>query len=167
MTRHEPGLDPPDSEDQLERFKREVGAGDWQVNARSRAQRRKSAWNLLLPIVAFPCMVLFTYALVMAGHQVHALLRGSGETLAGFFAGPMRPATFLVLIPSFLVAVMPALMMANVGSYFIGPARRAMEAEVRDDPASRFAASQKALSRVAAWSLAPWVACALCAALFR
>ena len=102
--------------DQLARGGEEIKAGTWLANARGRAQRRKSAWNLLLPLFGLPFWAICVYGLVAAGHDVHSLLRGasSAKTLGHFFYGPMRPATFLILIPSFLAGVAPALLLANL-----------------------------------------------------
>jgi len=70
-------------EDQVARVGKELRDGDWLANARNRSQRRKSAWNLLLPLFGLPLLVAFIALLLRLGqimqtafhpHETHPII---------------------------------------------------------------------------------------------
>lgn len=156
----------PPTPGQVTRLKVELLAGSWGSNAQARARRRKSAWNLLLPLLGFPLLVALWFGFVVLAHDVHALLRGSHESLRVFMGGAMHTSSFLVLMPSLLAAVAPAFLITNFLVYLVPPARRAMDAEDLAFPGTEYAASQSALFRMALWLTAFWVVTTLVACVF-
>ena len=141
-------------EDQITRFRREIRGGTWLANARQRSQRRKSPWNLLLPLFGFPAWGALCFLIGWAAEKVHGFLHPTSVPLFG--NGPMQMNTALVLFPSLFVALCPAFLLTNVAVYLIPPARRAMNAEDRDYPGTDYTSSQRALSKAALWI------CAIC-----
>ncbi|WP_166213085.1 hypothetical protein [Cognatiluteimonas telluris] len=143
---------PLKEEDQLARFGEELKDGTWLANARQRSQRRKSAWNLLLPLFGFPLWGVIAASLAWLASSLHTTLYPTASHLFG--AGPMRPNTALVLVPALIAAVCPALLLTNIVVYLIPPARRAMDTEDRDYPGTGYNASQLALRKAALWAFA-------------
>jgi len=138
-------------EDQLARFGEELTERTWLANARQRSQRRKSAWNLLLPLFGFPLWGGIAASLSWLGSALHLVLYPGVGHLFG--ADPMRLNTALVLIPSLIAAVCPALVLTNTLVYLVPPARQAMELEDHDYPGTGYNASQVALRKMALWLL--------------
>ena len=139
----------------------------WLAKAKARAQRRKSPWNLLLPIFAFPLWGAVAFALVWIAYQLRVLHLGGPVSLRVFMDGPMHASTFLVLIPSLLAAVGPAFLVTNFLVYLLPPARRALSAESRNFPNTAYGPSQAALARMAAWLLVGWLVSSLLACAFE
>ena len=139
-------------DDQLTRFANEVQAGTWLANARQRSQRRKSAWNLLLPLFGIPLLCGFTLLSAGFGFWLHSALHPLQPPL--FRGGPATINDFLVVVPAFFSAVGPALLLTNVVVYLIPPARRAMDIEDRDFPGTDYNSSQRVLSKLTLWMLA-------------
>jgi hypothetical protein len=54
---------PPSEDDQLARLGQELKSGTWVKNARHRSRRRRSLWNLLLPLFALPLWVAIAFLL--------------------------------------------------------------------------------------------------------
>lgn len=156
---------PLKEEDQLARFGEELKEGTWLASARRRSQRRKSAWNLLLPLLGFPLWGAIAISLTWLASSLHMALYPSAADLFG--TGPMRLNTALVLIPSLIAAVCPAFALTNFLVYLIPPARRAMDTEDRDYPGTGYNASQLALRKMALWVLAVCVPAILAGALLQ
>jgi hypothetical protein len=140
---------PANENDQLSRSRRELEEGTWVKNARERSRRRKSAWNLLLPLFALPLWCTFTFLLGWAALALHTLLRPEAVSL--FASGSLRLSTALVLFPIMFSALCPALLLTNFLVYLIPPARRAMNAEDRDYPGTDYDSSRRALSKLGFW----------------
>jgi hypothetical protein len=140
---------PSNEDDQLSRFGREIKERTWVANARKRSQRRKSAWNLLLPLFAMPLWAALTFLLGWAASTLHTLLHSASVPL--FASGPLRLSTALVLFPVLFSALCPALLLTNFLVYLIKPARRAMDAEDLAHPGTDYAASQRALLKLGFW----------------
>jgi hypothetical protein len=136
-------------DDQITRFGREIRGGTWLTNARQRSQRRKSPWNLLLPLFGFPTWSALSFLLGWAAAKLHEFIHPAAAPLFG--DGPMQLNTALVLFPSLFVALCPAFLLTNVAVYLIPPARRAMNAEDRAYPGTGYNSSQRALSKAALW----------------
>jgi hypothetical protein len=140
---------PPNEDDQLARLGQELKAGTWVKNARHRSRRRKSPWNLLLPLFALPLWVAIAFLFGWVFSGLHGLLRPSAAPL--FASGPLSLATALILLPALLSAICPALLLTNILVYRVPPARRAMDTEDLAHPGTDYASSQRALSKLGAW----------------
>ena len=132
-------------EDQLARFGRELREGHWHwlSNAQQRSQRRKSAWNLLLPLVGFPLWVCTSTLLVSLALFLHTFPHPFSIRLAS--NTPLNVSGALILFPTLIGSVCPALFLTNVFVYRIPAARRAMDLEDKDVPGTGYASSQSAL----------------------
>jgi len=139
----------PDENDQLSRLGQELREGTWVANARQRSRRRKSPWNFLLPLFAFPLWGAFTFLLGFGAASLHSLFHPAAAPL--FASGPHRLSTVLVLFPILFSTLCPALLLTNVLVYLVPPARRAMDAEDCGYPGTDYVSSQRALSKLGFW----------------
>lgn len=139
-------------DDQLARFGRELTDRDWLTNARRRSQRRQSSWNLLLPLFGLPLWVGFAALLVALASVMHTIVYPS-QPHRFFGLGPADISDALVLLPSFVGAVAPAMFATNFLVYLIPSARRAMGAEDRNYSGVDYKSSQRALLKVTLWVL--------------
>jgi len=143
----------PREDDQLSRFGHELREGDWLAHARNRSQRRKSPWNLLLPLFGLPLLAAFVVLFVWFASAVHSFIHPN-HPHAFLGPGPAGIGDVLVLLPAFVAAVAPAFLVTNFLVYLIPPARRAMAAEDRDYPGVGYGPSQRALFKFGLWLLA-------------
>jgi len=136
--------------DQIERFADELKDGTWLKNAQHRSQRRKSPWNLLLPLFGFPLCIAFAFLFIRFGRIAHAIIHPAldASSAGEFLHGPIRLATALIIFPSLIASVFPAFMLTNLLVYQIPWARRAMEAEDRNSPRDGYGPSQRALFKI-------------------
>jgi len=134
-----------DEDDQLARFGKELREGKWRENSRKRAQRRKSKWNLLLPLFHLPLWALFALLLIGGASSLHRILYAGASPL--FASGPLSANDALVAFPAVIAALCPAFIVTNFLVYLIPPARRAMESEDRGHSGVDYTSSQRALSR--------------------
>ena len=116
------------------------------AEARARAARRKSAWNLLLiPAVVLPWLSLW-YGLARLLVVLHETLHGGDPritTASG--VGPILVA----VVPAF--ASLPiAMLLGNICVWLIPPARRALDKEAEGYPRCSFTESQRGLLRLGA-----------------
>jgi hypothetical protein len=125
----------------------EMREGTWRANARRRASRRKSAWNLLLPVTIIPLFIIL-WAVAATLLQVVGLLAGMKPS-----GSHMSLVRFLMIFPLIIPAITGACVVGNFVIYRIGPARRAMEAEDQGFPGTDYATAQKALSKATWMSL--------------
>lgn len=142
---------PEKKHDPLALVAQELREGTWLANAHRRAQRRKSAWNLLLPLFALPLWGTTTALLVWLALVVHTAIHPRTEPFFG--PGALHLGEALILIPSLLAAICPAMLLTNGLVYLIPAARRAMDAEDRDFPETRYQLSQRALFKLGSWIL--------------
>ena len=135
-----------DPDDQIARALSEMKEGTWFANASSRAARRKSPWNLLLPGLFFPLWLCFLLAAMAAASLLHVVMhpRDAGH-MAAFWHGTMDAPRLMILIPLLIATIVPALMLTNFLVYRIPPARRAMEKEDRGHAGVSYNSSQRAL----------------------
>ena len=140
---------PTDEDDQIARAGNELRAGTWVANARGRARRRKSLWNLLLPLFGLPSCLALTFVLCKGAGSLHNFLHP--DTPALFSDGPITLGQALVLLPAMLSALSPAMMLTNFLVYLIPPARHAMGAEDRGHRGVDYNSSQRALGKVGMW----------------
>lgn len=156
-----------DNQDQVARFRRELKSGKWLSKAQGRAQRRKTSWNLLLPLFAIPLWIAFTWLLVAAAWTAHLAFHPGLVGAARQFPTPVTSVTALMLFPSFFAAMCPALVVSNFLVYLIPPARRAMDMEDQGFCGVDYVSSQSALIRVGAYILGVAVVLGLVGALLR
>jgi hypothetical protein len=136
-------------DDQVERFAGEVKDGTWLKNAQQRSQRRKSAWNLLLPLFGFPLWLTFAFFFFRLGWIAHASIHPAAHASSSeFFRGSIRLATALIIFPSLVASVFPAFLLTNFLVYQIPQARHAMEAEDRNAPIDGYGPSQRAIFKI-------------------
>lgn len=138
-------------EDQVARVAHELREGHWFANARKRSQRRKSPWNLLLPLLGLPLWVVFVAFLVWLASVTHTVFRPNQSHAFFALGNPANLGDILVLLPAFVVAVAPALVLSNFLVNLIPLARRAMGVEDRDFPDTGYESSQRALIKVGFW----------------
>lgn len=141
-------------EDQLARLGQELRQGSWLRNSQQRATRRKSAWNLLLPLLGFPLWLGVSALLVELAARMRALLYPDAPGV--FRNSPLNIHSALILFPSLIGCLFPAFLLVNVLVYLIPAARRAMDAEDQAWPSTGYAASQSALFRAGlrVWAVA-------------
>jgi len=109
-------------------------------NARERATRRKSGWNLLLlPGVVLPLAGLWL-ALVLALQLLHSALYPDQHLINSDGIG-----TILTTVGSFVAALVPAMVIGNMVVRLIGPARRALDREASFSVGAGYSQSQNAL----------------------
>ena len=142
------------STDQVARFRRELKRGKWLANAQNRSQRRKTAWNLLLPLFAIPLWAAFVWLLVAGAWTAHLALHPGLVGAARQFPNEVTSVTALMLFPSFFAAMCPAFVAANFLVYLIPPARRAMNKEDQGFRGVDFVSSQSALIKIGTFILA-------------
>ena len=157
----------PDSYDQVARLRREWKSGKWLSKAQSRAQRRKTSWNLLLPLFAIPLWIAFTWLLVAGAWTAHLAFHPGLVGTARQFPTAVTSVTALMLFPAFFAAMCPALVVANFLVYLIPPARRAMDKEDQGFRGVDYVSSQSALIKVGAYILGAAVVLGLIGALLR
>jgi hypothetical protein len=157
----------PDSQDQVARLRREWKSGEWLSNAQNRAQRRKTAWNLLLPLFAVPLWVAFTWLLVAGAWTAHLALHPELVGATRKFPTLVTGVTALMLFPSFVAAVFPALVVSNFLVYLIPSARRALDKEDRGFSGVDYVSSQSALIRIGKFILPAAVVLGFIGALLR
>jgi len=112
--------------------------------ARKRATRRRSAWNLLLIPAVLGTWLTMWYASVRAAGQ---LLRYTHPGLR-FVLLPDSPGGTLIAL-GLLFAWLPlAMVISNVLIAMLGPARRALDREAQMVPETDFASANRRLLRL-------------------
>jgi hypothetical protein len=132
--------------DPIEETYSELKEGIWLKNAQHRSSRRRSAWNLLLPVLAIPFWLGLAYALIKIARITYAELHPGNAELRH----PSSVHIFLIAIPIFVASISPAFIGANFLVYRLPAARRALEQEDRQFPEVDYPSSQRALIRVGA-----------------
>jgi hypothetical protein len=136
--------------DQITTVYSELKEGSFLGNAQRRSKRRKSAWNLLLPLFALPLWGGFAYASTQAAWLAHVLFHPEHGGLQHEFFSRMGLSASLMTLPLVIAAIFPAFVVTNFLVYLIPPARRAMDNEDKAFPGTEYAASQKALIKLGA-----------------
>ena len=133
----------------------EIRDGTYTANARWRASRRKSAWNLLLPLFIFPLWLALWGGAVEVVWLAHvALLSGHVVSPSYFWmrgVGPgMTAGRALLVFPLLVPALTAGMVVSNFLIYLIPPARRAMDAEDQGFPGTDYKTAQTTLGRLTA-----------------
>jgi hypothetical protein len=112
--------------------------------ARARAKRRKSLWNLLLiPAVVGPWFLLSWLSWIGLG-MLHRLLHPGAQ----FVILPDGISGILMAIGPLFAWLVPAMVIGNLLVASIGPARRALDAEAKTVPRTDLASSNRALLKM-------------------
>jgi hypothetical protein len=154
LRHHLPMTNPPPHEtDQIARAIQELHDKTWRNNARARARRRKSPWNLLLFLLMLASWGALCFLLAWLGAALHAALHPAQAPL--FLShGPNRPGPILVVLASFFGPICPCFLLANWIVRALPPARRVLDAEARTVPGASYAESRRSLLKAGAWILA-------------
>ena len=142
-------------------------ATDYFAQARLRARRRKSLWNLVLIPLGFVALAAIwagLFAGVWAFHTAiypdHAF-RDFGDRISRF--GAIVP-TFLMTFAIFPGAVGAGFMTANLIMWLIPSARRAFDAEAQGHPGTSFKDTMRSLGKFTVWAMGIGLAIASLAA---
>jgi hypothetical protein len=140
---------------------------DFYRSARWRAQRRKSAWNILLFPLCFGGFLVCWYVLFQLVWKFHTAIYPE-HRFAEFWQPGIRMVNFIL---SFLMmfsitpaAVALGFMLGNILIWLIPPARRVLDAEARGYPGTSFGESMRGLLKICLWALPIGFAVALTAA---
>jgi hypothetical protein len=115
-------------------------------DARRRAARRKSPWNLALlgTVLIFWTTISLAIGFVLNG--IHQVLY-PGQTLSSHEGA----GTILVAVSSLFASLVPAMLVANVVVRLLPPARRALDREASTVPGTDFVEAQHRLLRLGAF----------------
>ena len=141
---------------------REMREGTFIRNARLRATRRKSPWNLLLLLV-FPLWLYLWFKSIAILWNLACLAHGVPVplTLSGWLDSPWsgdQPLSWagaLYMFAPFIPELAGSMVLANFLIYLIPPARRAMDNEDRAFPGTEYSTAQRTLGRITLLSLPP------------
>jgi hypothetical protein len=140
---------------------------DFYRSARRRAQRRKSAWNILLFPLCFGSFLVCWYVLFQLVWIFHAAVYPNHQ-FAEFWPRGISPRSFalsLLMVFSVAPAAMTlGFMLGNILIWLIPPARRVLDAEARGYPGASFVQSMRGLLKICLWALPIGFAVALTAA---
>jgi hypothetical protein len=135
--------------------------------ARWRARRRKSAWNILLFALCFGSWAALWYVLFQLVWAFHVNIHPDHQ-LREFWSPGISPGSFVL---SFLMMFAPVpgavalgFMLGNILIWLIPPARRVLDAEARGYPGTSFVQSMRGLFKISCWTLPIGIAVSLAAA---
>jgi hypothetical protein len=130
----------------------EIKSGTFLESSRTRSSRRKSGWNLLLPIVIFPLWIGIWWMAIELGCVAHLLLAGRSvppiSDWMKVLGSGMSFAHFLILFSPLIPTMTAAAVIGNYLVYLVPPARRAMDAEDRAFPGTEYPTAQRELKRL-------------------
>ena len=112
--------------------------------ARARAKRRKSAWNLLLiPAILVAWFLLTWLSWVGLGTLYRSLHPGRA-----FVILPEGVAGIVMAVGPLLAWIAPAMIMGNLLVAAVAPARRALDEEARSVPGSDLSSANRSLLKM-------------------
>jgi hypothetical protein len=130
------------------------------TDARTRAGRRRSPWNLLLiPCYTVPWFVLVLASLIALG-KIYGLVHAGGE----FRLVPDSIGGILMAVGSLFAWLCPSMVLANLLVAAVPPARRALDREAMSVPGTDRAAANRSLLRLSRYLTPAGVAIALAGA---
>jgi hypothetical protein len=135
----------------------EIRSGTFLENARIRSSRRKSKWNLLLPIVIVPLWLSLWWVAIELACVAHILFSGASvppvrDWMKALGSG-MSFANILILFAPFVPAVTAAMVIGNYLVYLVPAARRAMDAEDQAFPGTEYRTAQRELKRLTIYTV--------------
>jgi hypothetical protein len=128
----------------------------------STEEKRKRPLHLLFLPVAFLGGAAFCYASVQFVCAAAGLLRPGIAP----FASHGETAKTLIVIPLLFASIPVGLLLTNLVIWIIPPARRFFDHEASGRPGGDFASANRALLRLAMYSVPPLFCFALCVAIF-
>jgi hypothetical protein len=144
-------------------------AGTFFANARNRAKRRKSPWNLILIPLCLGSAIAINCGLFMVVWAFHTYFYPAHQ-LNDFWQPGISGKSF---VPSFLMvfALLPGsiaagFMVGNALAWLVAPARRTFEAEARGYPGTSFRAAMSGLFALAVIALPIGLVISLASAYF-
>jgi hypothetical protein len=117
-------------------------------DARRRAGRRKSKWNLLPFYSTILFLFLISFSLLKGIESIH-VWKYPSQKLTNHPDGIWVNISILSLLIS---EITPSLICANVICWLTPPARRALDAEAKSHPNTNFTKAQKGLLKIGLWS---------------
>ena len=125
------------------RFQRPMSYYD---EARTRAARRKSPWNLALGATVLISWMTISLAVGFVLNVIHQAFY-AGQSLSSH----ERVGTILVAVSSLFASLIPAMLVANLFVRLLPPARRALDREASTFPGTDFLEAQRRLLRIGAF----------------
>ena len=142
---------------------------EYYAGAQQRAQRRKSAWNLILIPLGGVAVIGVWYTFFRLVWLFHVTIYPDHQ-LQDFW---QKGISFGSFVPSFLMVFAPApaalivgFMTGNLFGWLVSPARRAFQAEASDHPNMSFPATMRGLWKVSIWAVIFGLLIALVASAF-
>ena len=133
-----------------------------QMTPRNTAQKRKSPLHLLFLPVAFLGGAAFCYVSVQVVCAAAGLFRPGVASLASH----AEPAQTLIVIPLLFASIPVGLLLTNLVIWMIPPARRFFIHEASGRPKGDFTSANRALLKLALFSIPPLFCFAFCVAIF-
>src|SRR5262245_44682249 len=131
------------------------------TEARQRAGRRRSPWNLLL----IPCYMVPWFALVFVSVVSLGRLHGVVHETGGFRVPPDCVGGILIAVGSLFAWLGPAMIVANLLVSVVPPARRALDREADEAARTDRRGANRSLRRMSYWLTPAGGAVALAGAL--
>ncbi|MDD2540626.1 MAG: hypothetical protein PHH28_06230 [Desulfuromonadaceae bacterium] len=114
-------------------------------NAKLRAKRRKSAWNLLL----LPAIIIPLCAIWMSSYKALILLHSTIYPGQNFQTTGQGIGAILAAVTPFFGALPVAMIIGNFLVWLIPPVRKVLDAEAKQFPSTSFLNSQRQLLKFA------------------
>src|SRR5262245_2019559 len=117
------------------------------TDARTRAGRRRSLWNLLL----IPCYLVPWFFLILSSTIALGNLYGLIHEVKGFRLLPDTVGGLFMAVGSLFAWLGPAMIVSNLLVASVPPARRALDREAAGVPGTDRAAANRSLLRVSCY----------------
>lgn len=117
------------------------------TDARTRAGRRRSLWNLLL----IPCYLVPWFLLILASLVALGRLYGRLHAVGGFGVVPDTVGGIFMAVGSLFAWLGPAMILANLLVAAVPPARRALDLEAVVVPGTDRQAANRSLLRLSCY----------------
>jgi hypothetical protein len=127
------------------------------TDARRRAGRRRSLWNLLL----IPCYFVPWFVLTVASLIALGRLYGRVHTVSGFGLVPDTVGGIFMAVGSLFAWLGPSMILANLLVATVAPARLALDREAAPFPGTDRPAANRSLLRLSRYLTLAGVAVAL------
>ena len=137
--------------------------------SRARTRRRKSLWNLLLPVLVIPIWLTLWWLAFGGTWRFHVLLYPSHAHERNLFWTSGLPLrlflpSFLMLIPAAFPSLVWSMLITNCVLRLVPPARRTFDYEAKGYPGTDYRSAQAGLFVVALVFTTGWVVLAVAGA---